>query len=136
MKRRDKYIDMDTGLYNAGYLDCICAYWDKKGITDSNAIVVSSSGNGEKLSKIFQDIRIRDCFIIRMDKDSFVILTGKLRSSAVKMIEMTVVEDIQQIDTSLVPDIRSMEREKGQAAVEFAAGIREEVNLRIIAKGG
>ena len=58
-----------------------------------------------------------------MDEDRFVILTGKLRASAVKMIEMTVIEDIQQFDTSLVPHITSLEREKGQTAVEFAVRV-------------
>ncbi len=124
MKRRDKYIDTETGLFNAEYLDCISAYWDKKGITDTNAMILSAPGNGEKLAKILQDIRIADCFMIRRDEDRFVILTGKLRSSAVKMVEMTLLEEAQQSDTPFVPEISSLEREKGQKTVEFAAVIK------------
>lgn len=124
-KRRDKYIDMETGLFNAEYLDCISAYWDQKGINDSNAIIVSAPGDGEKLTKILQNIKITDCFVIRMDEDSFVILSGKLRGSAIKMVEMTLTEESQQSDTPFVPKINSFKREKGQKAVEFAAQIKD-----------
>ena len=128
MKRRDKYIDMDTGLFKAEYLDCICAHWDKKGYTDSNAMIVSAPENGDVLAKIMQDIRIMDCFIIRMDEDNFVILTGKLRSSATKMAEMTLLEETQQTEKPFIPVISSLERKEGQKAVEFAAAIKDALN--------
>jgi hypothetical protein len=125
MRRRDKYIDAKTGLFKAEYLDCISAYWDKKGYTDANAMIVSAPGNGEKLAEILQNTRIMDCFMIRMDEDSFVVLTGKLRSSAVKMVEMSLAEETEQYDPPFNTEILSLEREKGQSAAAFADRIKE-----------
>ncbi len=125
MKRRDKYIDMETDLYNAGYLDCISAYWDKKQYRDSNALIVKAPGHGDGLTKILMEIRIPDCYIIRLDESSFVILTAAVRSSFTKMTKMLLTEQAEESADPFVPLTCALCRSEGKSAMDFAEEIRK-----------
>ena len=124
MKRRDRYIDFQTGLYNDLYLDCISEYWDNKGFDSASALLISASGHGEAMAGILQNIKIPDCFIIHSSADRFILLTGAVRNSALKMSIMLLTDAARESDPSFKPVIKTMRRMQGQTMKEFAAEIR------------
>ena len=137
MRRRDKYIDIETGIFNNNYLDCISEHWDKKGITEGTALIIRSFGNTEALKGILKKIQIPDCFIIRSENECFVMLSGFLRDSAVKIAELMVKENAAEQEPSFVPEIRVLRRKEGQTMHEFSALIKETVmQSASLEKGG
>ncbi len=137
MKRRDLYIDIETDLYNPEYLDCISSFWDKKNFKDSSALIVAAPGNGDILPGILKDLKVPDCFIIKLNENSFVMLTKAVRSSALKMTGMLLTEQAGQSEKPFVPLTKSLQRKAGQSAVEFAADIRDAASkLAPSGKGG
>lgn len=132
MKRRDRYIDFRTGFYNSEYLDYISGCWDRDGLKDGNAILVSSPDNAEGLAGIMNEYKIPECFIITMGKGLYVMLTGKIRSSAVKMASQLIHEAAEEASPSFEPEISSIRREDGQTMTDFAARIKESFGNNVL----
>lgn len=125
IKRRDKYIDHKTGLYNPAYLDRICRYWDKKDYKDGSALFMSSAGHADDLSRILGNIRIPGSFNICMGEGKFVLITGFLRKSALKMAEETIMEDARENNVPFEPEILQMRRDRDETMAEFGVRIKE-----------
>ena len=124
MRRRDEFIDKQTGLYKNSYLDYISSYWDKKNIKDANAILLHNGENEKGLADILGEINIQDCFIIILGGGCFAILTGDLRSSAIRMTEQMITEAAHDAEKPFEVQVQSAKREEGQSMMEFAARIR------------
>ena len=125
MRRRDKYIDFDTGLYTDSYLDIISSHWDKKGLSDANALLLSAPGHNEALAAILSDIKIGDCFIISFGDGRFVILTGALRDSAVLLTKQQLSEAAGEAKTPFEITMQSLRRGSEQSMKDFSAQIRK-----------
>ena len=104
LKRRERYIDYGTGLYNSGYLDCISAHWDKKGILKTN--------------------RIHNAFAIMLGEGRYLLLTGYIRESAMKMAEQMIMEEASEASPPFEPQIHMMQRREGQSMKEMASEIK------------
>ncbi len=124
MSRRDKYIDFKTGLYNSGFLDCIGEHWDKKGYEDASAMLSSAPGHEGEMAGILSEIRIPDCYIIKLGEGCFVLLSPEVRRSALKMAEDLLKGAAKEADPPFTVVTRAMNRTKGQTMKEFAAEIR------------
>ncbi len=128
MSRRDKYIDFDTGLYNSSFLDCIREYWDKKGFLDASAILSSALGHDDEMAGIFSNIRIPDCYIIKLGQSAgegrFVLLSPEVRRSALKITEDLLNDAAKDMDTPFTVDTHAMKRTEGQTMKEFVMEIR------------
>lgn len=131
IKRRDRYIIPGTGLYNPDYVDCICKYWDKKGIKDGSALLISAAGRGSDLAVILSEFDIPDCFNIDMGEGRFVMIAGFLNNAALRMAEKTIVEDAGKADTPFRPEIVQMRRNDGESMSEFGVRIKESCRMAL-----
>lgn len=129
IKRREKYIVAGTGLYNADYLDCICAYWDKKGIKDGSALLISAPGHERDLAGILDEFHIPDCFNIDMGDGGNVMIAGFLRKTAFRMAEEMLFEAAGEAATPFKPEIEQMRRDDGETMTDFGVRIKEACRL-------
>ena len=127
MKRRDRFIDSDTGLYNEAYLDHLAAYWDKKGYKDSSAIIVSAPESGSDAAQLIMDCSVRDCYNIALPNEQYVLFTESLRDSAAQMAIELLQEEAAQSPIPFAIGAKYIKRTEGQSTAEFAALIKNEV---------
>ncbi len=126
MSRRDKYIDFDTGLYNSGFLDCIGEYWDKKEYPDASAMLALAPGHEDEMAGILSNIRIPNCYIIKLLEGRFVLLSPEVRRSALKILEDILTDAAKEADAPFAVFTRAMKRTEGQTMKVFAMEIRRE----------
>ena len=136
MKRRDSFIDDTTGLYNEAYLDHLAAYWDKKGYSDSSAIIVSAPGNGEAASQLVREYKIPDCYNIALANERFVFFTESLRDSAAQMAMQLLKEGAAGSPVPFRVGVKCINRIEGQSALEFADQIKKEAEFLFPASKG
>ena len=126
MSRRDKYIDYENDLYNSNFLDCISEYWDKKGFTDASAVLAAAPGHEKEMATILSNIRIPDCFIIKLGDDRFALLSQEVDKSALKIADDLLKNAAKEADPPFAVGTRAMTRTKGQTMKEYAGDIRRE----------
>lgn len=114
MSRRDKYIDFKTGLYNSSFLDCIGEYWDKKGYPDASALLAASPGHDEEMAGILSEIQVPNCYIIELGSGRFVLLSHKVRKSALRMTEGLLKDAAQEAEPTFAVVTHDMKRMEGQ----------------------
>ncbi|MBQ9567106.1 MAG: hypothetical protein IJR31_03405, partial [Lachnospiraceae bacterium] len=112
-------------------VDCICEYWEKKGIKDGSALLISAAGRGSDLAVILSEFDIPDCFNIEMGEGRFVIIAGFLNNAALRMAEKTIVEDAGKADTPFRPEIVQMRRNDGESMSEFGVRIKESCRMAL-----
>ncbi len=125
MKRRDRYINFKTGLYNDKYLDYLCSYWDKKEYHGASALLMHAEENSRQFVEILSDIKIQDTFIINMSQDKFLLITGAVKNSALKMAELMISEQAADADEPFAPKMISLKRSSTQSMTEFGDRIKE-----------
>ena len=129
LKRRNKYLDRRTGFFTDNFLDYLGKHWDKKGFKDAQALILSAPGRDVAMTEILSDIDIQDCFIIRRGNGEYVMFTGALRDSAVKMTKQMLTEAAGEFDEPFEIKMESLRRGEGQSMAEFAGQIREKLSL-------
>ncbi len=121
VRRRDKYLDHDTGFFNRAFLEYRGKYRDIKDYTGGNGILVCAVGHGQDMAKILSESIPADINIFAMGEDRFLLLTEALRGSAVKMVVMTITEAAEASDDPYTPEIITAAREKDESAGDFAS---------------
>ena len=124
MKRRDRFIDFDRGMYKGEYLDYLGTFWDKKGITDGTAILLSAPEHDRELGEMVKEVNIRNCFNIALGDGRYVLLTGELRKSAIRMTEQLIRDAAGESAPPFEVAVSSMVRGKEQTMGAFVAQVR------------
>ena len=132
VKRRDKYLDHDTGFYNRGFLEYASKYMDHKDINGESGIVISAPGYKSALAGILNDIMDADSTVFVAEEDRFVILTGELRESAIQILADTVVNEAGASKPAFVPEISHARREKDETAISFAGRLLRGENVKAL----
>ena len=86
---------------------------------------MSAAGHADDLSRILGNIRIPGSFNICMGEGKFVLITGFLRKSALKMAEETIMEDARENNVPFEPEILQMRRDRDETMAEFGVRIKE-----------
>ena len=125
IRRRNKFFNYKLGFYKDGYLDYLSKSWDKKGIKDSSALIISAAGHEEELAQILRDIEVPDCFIISMDNGNFLMISGVVRESAVRLTNQMLRDEAMEAREPFEVVTKSLRRRNGQSMKGFIAFIRE-----------
>ncbi len=120
MIKRDTYLDYDTGFYNRSYLEFISSYRDQKKYDGGSAILICAEGRGKSVSNLIKALKPIDSNAFILDKDIFLIFSESIRESAVKMAIDIFTEAAQTSEEPFTPNIKSLERDMEESAVEFA----------------
>ncbi|MBR4515497.1 MAG: hypothetical protein IKO61_11495 [Lachnospiraceae bacterium] len=98
MKRRDRYIDGQTGFYNRDYLDYLREYRRKLGDTKEGGIYIEAKGHRDEMAELISEIKPVNIDVFALDSDSFYLRSDTDRKSALLMIAMTIDEAVRQSD--------------------------------------
>ena len=123
MKRRDRYLDKDTGFYNPEYLDYFSRYRDRKKYGGGTAILIDAAGHGKDMAKLIDEIRPSQYTVFATGKDGFLLMSETIRQSASQMIERNVIEEAQCLDEPFTPKVTVFNCKKDESAKDFASRI-------------
>ena len=83
-------------------------------------------GHEDEMAGILSNIRIPNCYIIKLGEGRFVLLSPEVRRSALKITEDLLKDAAKEADAPFAAFTRAMKRTEGQTMKEFAMEIRRE----------
>ena len=120
VKRRDSFINQDTGFYNVDFFRYLGAYRDKKKYRGESVIVMSSPEHAGKLALLLQKMGPGKGSVIDKGDGQFFLFAENLRESAASMISSTFKEEAQKSDPPFTPEISLIRRREDESASGFA----------------
>ncbi|MCR5774008.1 MAG: hypothetical protein K6G42_02870 [Lachnospiraceae bacterium] len=119
IRRRDSYLDHDTGFYNREYLDYLGRYRDQKGYKGGSGMIITAKGHGKEIVELLRELKPSDSEVFVLGDDRFLLLSESVRSSAVDMAVRTLTEAAGASEDAFIPEIITAERRSDESAVGF-----------------
>ena len=123
IKRRDKYLDPQTGFYNKAYLEFHGNYRDRANRKVRNGLLIDAKGHGEDMASILKEFMPADANVFVLGKDLYLMMSDSLRGSAVKMAVNTITEMAETADDPYTPVITTALRGEKEPISQFAERI-------------
>ena len=120
VRKRDRFLDHETGFYNREFLEYRGQYRDKMDFTGGNGILIDAKGNGKAMAELLKELKPADINVFSLGEDRFLLITEALRDSAAKMAMMTIKEAAEGLDPPFTPGIKSVKRGNDESAETFA----------------
>lgn len=119
VKRRDKFIDPETGFFNMEFLSFMSKYHDKNKYTGGNGILITAPGHVKDMSKILFDLKPADSTVFALAGERFLLLSEALRKSAAKMAVLTITDAALSSPAAFSPTILTGMRKQDESATDF-----------------
>ena len=109
VKRRDRYIDPDSGLYNGEYLEYLRQY--RKGLGESKeyGLSIEAKGHGKEMVSLLKELLPTGISVFSLGDDTFYLISETSKKSALKMAAMMIVDSVESSDASY--DVRILEKQ-------------------------
>ena len=120
VKRRDEFLDRDTGFFNAGFLKYRGKYRDEKEYKGGNGILIEAPGHGEEMAKLLEELKPAGSSIFSLSKDRYLIISEALRGSAAKLAVSTLTEAAEESPAAFTPRVTTVARGRDESAEDFA----------------
>ena len=120
LRRRERYLDHETGFFNRDYLGCLSKYRDKKEYTGGNGILIDAKGHRRDMATLLEELKPFDSNIFALGEDRFLLLSESLRGSAVNMAVNTITDAAEKEKEPYTPGIKTIERGSKESAEAFA----------------
>ena len=98
IKRRDRYIDNDTGLYNGDYLDYLRDFRGKKGDSVEYGISIEAKGHGSEIAPLLKELCPPNINLFALSDDRFYMLSETTKESALNMTADMIKDAIEASD--------------------------------------
>lgn len=98
VKRRDRYIDHESGLYNGEYLEYLRDYRKGLGETAEYGLSVTAPGHGDDMAAVLKSMKPAGINVFDLGDDSFYLISETSKSSALKLTAMMIEDAVQSSD--------------------------------------
>ena len=112
VKRRDKYIDHETGFYNGEYLEYLRTFRREKGYFEGYAMSIEAKGNGKAMADLLRELKPAGISIFSLGEERFLLLGETTRESALSMTAMTLKEAAEESEAAFTPKIEIVKNEE------------------------
>ena len=136
VKKRDRYIDNETGFYNRDYLDYLSVFRDKKKYLGGDGVIIAAPGNGEDMIEILKEFRPANSDIFILAEDRFLLLSETVRDVAVDTMKQTITEAAGMAQEPYTPLYDAVSRAEDETAESFVSRILNSDILSDIAPKG
>ncbi|MCR4654868.1 MAG: hypothetical protein K5770_01340 [Lachnospiraceae bacterium] len=120
VKRRDRFLNPDTGFYNTDFLKYLGTYRDKKNYSGECVIALSAPSDPEGLARILHEMGPQNGLVIDKGDGEFLLFAEDLRESAARMAQRTFKEAAGMWEPPFSVETSVVKRREDETASAFA----------------
>ena len=109
VKRRDRYIDYDSGLYNGEYLDYLRQFRKELGESKEYGLLVEAKGHGKEMATLLKELLPAGISVFSLGEDTFYLISETSKKSAMKMTAMMIEDSVESSDAPY--DVQILEKQ-------------------------
>lgn len=111
VKRRDRYIERESGLYNGEYLEYLRTYRKDLGEKSEYGLSVKAPGHGKEMAALLKSMNLTGINLFSLGDDCFYLISETSKGSALKMTAMMIEDTVKSSDEPY--DVQFLEKRSG-----------------------
>lgn len=123
MRRRYRYMDLETGFYKEEFLRFFEEFEEKKNIGEGCAVYFYSGKDGALLSEAISENKPENCIAIHMNDGGFILIGGMFVDSAVSYNIRIIEEALKEKDKDAEVSSRFWLKPKEESGKEFSSRV-------------